>query len=271
MTAAASGPGWIPRPRPRPGAQMRLFCFPFAGGGASAFRTWQGALPSEIEVCGVQLPGRESRFREPAVASIRELARGAAAGLRPYLDKPFAFFGHSLGALVCFELARLLRRGEGLLPLQMFVSACRAPQRPDPHPHLHGLSQDAFVREVRDRYDAIPGPVVENAELLQLVMPTVRADFEAFETYRYADDAPLETPITCFGGAEDRYATPQELGDWRAQTSGPFRLRLYAGGHFFLQGAERAVLEELAAELKARLVTQDAVAGSGRNQEARET
>jgi medium-chain acyl-[acyl-carrier-protein] hydrolase len=259
------------RPRPKPGAQVRLFCFPFAGGGASAFRTWQANLPPEIEACAVQFPGRENRFREPALTRIRELAAGAAEGLLPYCDMPFAFFGHSLGGMVSFELARLLRRRNEPLPVQMFVSACRAPHLPDPHPPLHGLSQGDFIREVRDRYDSIPAAVVESAELLQLVMPTVRADFEAFETYRYADEAALPLPITCFGGVDDRYATPQELEAWQAQTRGSFRLRLYPGGHFFLQGAERAVLEELAADLKERLAPRGAMAGSGRNQEARET
>jgi medium-chain acyl-[acyl-carrier-protein] hydrolase len=151
----------------------------------------------------------------------------------------------------------------------LFVSACRAPQRPDPHPPLHGLPLGDFIREVGDRYDAIPAAVAENEELLQLVMPAVKADFEAFETYRYTEDAPLECPIACLGGTHDRYATPEELQDWQSQTRRVFQLRLHPGGHFFLQTAERAVLDELARELTGR---QDAAAahGNGRIKETSE-
>jgi medium-chain acyl-[acyl-carrier-protein] hydrolase len=260
------GPVSILRPRPKPDALVRLFCFPYAGAGASAYRAWQAALPPEIDVCAVQPPGRENRFREPAATSLPELVADAGRALPPLLDKPFAFFGHSLGALVAFELARLLRRREGLLPIQLFVSACRAPQRPDPHPPLHGLPLGDFIREVGDRYDAIPAAVAENEELLQLVMPAVKADFEAFETYRYTEDAPLDCPIAALGGTHDHYATQEEIEDWRSQTRGAFRLRLHSGGHFFLQGAERAVLGDLTSELTGRL---GAIAGrgSGRNKE----
>jgi medium-chain acyl-[acyl-carrier-protein] hydrolase len=267
VIASAGGTSWILRPRPRPAAQVRLFCFPYAGVGASAYRAWQAALPPEIEACGVQPPGRENRFREPLVPAISGLAAAAADGLQPHLDKPFAFFGHSLGALVSFEVARLLRRRGVRSPLHLFVSACRAPQLPDPHPPLHGLPAVDFVREVRDRYDAIPAAVADNEEMLQLVMPVVRADFEAFETYLYSADTPLDCPISCFGGTQDRFANPEELKGWQRQTNREFRLRLHPGGHFFLQSAESEVLEELAAEL----AVSAGAHGSGRNQETSKT
>jgi medium-chain acyl-[acyl-carrier-protein] hydrolase len=213
------------------------------------FRAWQQALPAEIECCAVQPPGREGRLAEPAYRRVSELAEAAAAGLLPHLDKPFAFFGHSLGALVCFEVARLLRREQGLLPAHLFVSACRAPQRPDPHPALHALPDARFLEEVQLRYDAIPAEVVGHAELLELLLPALKADFEAFETYQYVGGAPLDCPVSCFGGVDDRFATREELADWREQTESFFRLKLYPGGHFYLQAVEAELLAELAADL----------------------
>lgn len=247
--APRGAPSWIVRLRPRPNARLRLFCFPYAGSGASVFRGWGQALPPEIECCPVQPPGREGRLGEAPYRRVSELAEAAAAGLQPHLDKPFAFFGHSLGALVCFELARRLRREQGLLPLHLFVSACRAPQRPDPHPALHALPDARFIEAVRERYDAIPAEVVGHAELLELLLPTLKADFEAFETYRHASDAPLDCPVSCFGGVDDRFATRDELSDWREQTESFFRIKLFPGGHFYLQAFEAELLAELTADL----------------------
>ena len=247
--ARRGGSPWILRPRARPEARLRLFCFPYAGSGASVFRAWPQALPPEIECCLVQPPGRESRLAEAAHRRIPELVEAAATGLLPHLDGPFAFFGHSLGALVCFELARRLRSSHGLTPAHLIVSACRAPQRPDPHPALHGLPDARFLEEVQRRYDAIPAEVVGHAELLELLLPTLKADFEAFESYRHASDAPLDCPVSCFGGEQDRFATAEELADWRQQTDSFFRLKLFAGGHFYLQAAEAELLSELAADL----------------------
>jgi surfactin synthase thioesterase subunit len=249
VAATRSKPSWILRPRPRPEARLRLFCFPYAGSGAAVFRTWPQALPPEIECCAVQPPGREGRLSEPACRSVTELVEQAAQGLVRHLDKPFALFGHSLGALACFELARRLRREHGLAPAHLFVSACRAPQRPDPHPALHGLPDPRFLEEVQRRYDAIPAEVAGHAELLELLLPTLKADFEAFETYRYASGAPLDCPVTCFGGEADPYATREELADWREQTESFFRMKLYPGGHFYLQAVEAELLSELAADL----------------------
>jgi surfactin synthase thioesterase subunit len=246
-------PSWILRPRPRPDARLRLFCFPYAGSGASVFRGWQQALPPEIECCAVQPPGREGRLAEAPHQRLGDLVEAAEVGLLPHLDRPFAFFGHSLGALACFELARRLRRRHAPQPLHLLVSACRAPQRPDPHPALHGLPDARFVEEVRRRYDAIPSEVAGHAELLELLLPTLKADFEAFETYSHTSEPPLDCPISCFGGSEDRFATREELADWREQTESFFRMKLFAGGHFYLQAFESELLAELTADLSADL------------------
>src|SRR5438552_2333015 len=152
---------WVLRPRPDPRARLRLFCFPYAGGGASQFRTWAEGLPPEVELCPVQLPGREGRLRETPFTRIAPLVAALVTALRGYLDTPYAFFGHSLGALVGFELARALRRTGGPGPRGLLVSAYRAPDLPDPDPPLHLLSSPAFWDELR-RLNGTPPEVLAN-------------------------------------------------------------------------------------------------------------
>jgi medium-chain acyl-[acyl-carrier-protein] hydrolase len=244
---------WIVRPRARPSPRIRLFCFPYAGGGASAFRTWPEAFPPEIEICAVQPPGRERRLAERPYSRLSELVPAVAQALRPHLDVPFALFGHSMGAFVCFELTRHLREHDALAPVALFVSACRAPQRPDPHPPLYRLPDADFIAEVGRRYDGIPREVLDNAELLELLLPVMRADFELVDTYAYERDRPLDCPIHCFGGRQDRETTLEELEAWREQTTASFGLKVFPGDHFFLQSAQPSVLQAMSEELVAWL------------------
>lgn len=213
------------------------------------YRTWPEGLPSDVEVCAVRLPGREARFSERPFDRAEALVAGAADALTPLFDAPFAFFGHSMGALIAFELARELRRRGGPQPVRLVVSGARAPHRPNPDPPLRHLSDREFLEEVRLRYDGIPGAVLANQELVDLLMPCLRADFTLVETYSYTDEAPLELPISCFGGKGDTRVSADDLEAWKAQTAGRFALRLFEGDHFFLQSAEgevhRAVGEEL--------------------------
>src|SRR5690606_30530844 len=148
-------PRWVSRPAPRDGARLRLFCFPSAGGGASQYRLWAQSLPMDVELCPVLLPGREARMREAPARRLAPLAEALADGLSPLFDIPFAFFGHSMGALLAFELARQLRRRGGPQPAHLFVSGRRAPQLPDPDGTLHTLGDAAFVREVLPRHHGI--------------------------------------------------------------------------------------------------------------------
>jgi medium-chain acyl-[acyl-carrier-protein] hydrolase len=243
---------WIARPRPAGGAVLRLFCFPYAGGTSVAYRGWSARLPPSIDVCPVQLPGRGARFRERAFDRLPDLLAAAMEGLRPHPDRPFAFFGHSMGALVAFELARDLRRRGGPMPIALFVSAHEAPHRPSPLPPVTHLSDDELVAEMRRRYDGIPEEVLAEPELLELLLPILRADVSVLESYEHVREAPLPCAVSCFSGSDDRHLTDDDLDGWREHTSEPFRLRVLPGGHFFIneeQSGEK-VLAAIAEDLR---------------------
>ncbi|HEY7171226.1 MAG TPA: thioesterase domain-containing protein [Vicinamibacterales bacterium] len=239
------------RPRPNQAAALRLFCFPYAGMGASVFRSWTTEFPSNVELCFVQPPGRESRWSEQACVSIQDLAPAAAEALTPYLTLPFAFFGHSLGALTSFEVARVLRRRNLPQPRHLFVSAHRAPHLPNPHPPLRHLGDQQFVAEIAAQYNGIPQAVLENPDLIELMLPCLRADFTAFETYRHEAEPPLSCPITAFGGRSDPRVGEAEVAAWREHTSGAFECAQFAGDHFFLQSSRDALLTVVRREIAA--------------------
>jgi medium-chain acyl-[acyl-carrier-protein] hydrolase len=233
---------WIVCPEPNPRAERRLLCFPYAGKGASLFRTWPAALPGILEVIAIQLPGREGRLREPPISDMHTLIERLLPAVAPFLDRPYAVFGHSLGALVGFELARALRRAGLPLPSSLLVSARRAPQLPEERPPIAGLPVPEFLQAIRRRYDGIPAAVLEHPDLLALLVPALRADVAMLEAYRYAAEPPLGCPITALAGSRDREAPAPEVGAWRAQTCGEFQLQLLPGDHFFLQTAQAALL-----------------------------
>lgn len=214
--------------------RQRLFCLPYAGAGSAAFHGWSQILPRTLQVCPVLLPGREARLTEPAIADIGRLSQVLADALAPHFDLPFALFGHSVGALVAFELARELRRRGAPQPLHLFASAFRAPTRPNVNPVLHALPEPALISALHG-YGGVPAGVLDNRELLDLVLPTVRADFALHETYVYRPEAPLDIPLTVFGGARDSKVHPEHLDGWQQQTCARFRQEMYDGDHFFLK------------------------------------
>ena len=233
---------WIVRPRPSPAARLRIYCFPYAGGGASAFRTWPDDLPPEVEVCAVQLPGRESRFREAAFSDLRATAAAASEVLSPTLAEPFALFGHSLGSWLAFEFARSLA-AMGRVPAHLFVSGRRGPRLPERFPPLHTLPDQEFVEGINSRYGGMAPEVLQNRELLKLLLPSLRADVRAVETYTYVPAPKLECPISVFGGASDAFSNHDELEGWRVETSGPTSLDILPGGHFFIQTQQARLLD----------------------------
>ena len=236
-----------------PKTRLRLFCFPYAGGGTSIFRDWPVALPQAVEVCPIQLPGRESRWSEPPFTRLASLIETLANVLHPLLNLPFAFFGHSMGALISFELARQLRRETGECPVHLFVSAARAPQLPDPDPPIHQLSDSAFVEELL-RFHGIPEEVHRNAELMQLVLPTLRADIALCETYVHSIEEPLSCPISAYLGKHDTKVVLEDIGGWSVQTQRVFNFSLFPGDHFFLFSARKSLLRVLSAELSGILM-----------------
>lgn len=224
---------WLACPKPNPGAAVRLFCFPYSGAAASIYYPWAEMLPPSIEVCPVQLPGHGTRLREPLATRLTPQVEALAAGLAPACDRPFAFFGHSMGALLSFELARHLRRQGKPGPIHLFVSGHGAPHLPDRNPPLHQLPDDQFVAKLRE-LNGTPEEVLRHAELLQLLTPILRADFAVCETYVYQPEPPLDCPISAYGGLGDGYVNREELAAWQEQTTGRFSLRMFPGDHFYL-------------------------------------
>lgn len=249
MTVASTFNTWVTRPKPNPHAKLRLFCFPYGGGGARTFFRWPDNLSPFIEVCPIELPGRGDRLLEPPFTRLEPLLQELSDILLPYLDRPFTFFGHSMGGLVSFELTRLLRREHGLMPLHLFVSGRRAPQLPDPDLPIHTLPESEFLQELR-LYNGTPESVLENAELMKLFLPVLRADFAVIETYVYKPEPPLSCPITAFGGLEDRKVSFDALEAWRKQTSATFCHKMFPGDHFFLHSACSNLLKSLSRELE---------------------
>lgn len=238
---------WFSFRRRNPNARLRLFCFPYAGGGALIYRNWAENLPPMVELMPVELPGRGGQMMEPAFTHLPQLIESLAHALEPYLNMPFALFGHSMGAVISFELARFLRREHKRMPLHLFISGRRAPAVPETDPPVYQLPEDQFLEELQ-RLNGTPAEVLENTELIKLLIPLLRADFELIQTYAYTADSPLDCGITAFGGLEDNEAVREDMEPWRDETTSDFRIHMLPGDHFFLRGAEGLLI---------RLLTQD--------------
>jgi medium-chain acyl-[acyl-carrier-protein] hydrolase len=240
---------WIQYQLPKSATRLRLFCFPYAGGSAAIFRLWSELLPPQIEVWPVQLPGRERRLSEKPFERLDALVAALVEVLRPYLNEPYAFFGHSMGALISFELTRALRKtGFTAGPTRLCVSAHRAPQLPNLLPIVYNLPDQQFIEELQ-RLKGTPKEVLQHPELLELLLPMVRADFAVCETYTYARQAPLTCPISAYGGLNDEEIPRASIAAWREQTRGPFNLSFFDGGHFFIKEQQAALLRTLARDL----------------------
>jgi medium-chain acyl-[acyl-carrier-protein] hydrolase len=239
---------WLAYHKSNARAAVRLFCFPYAGSGALIYRSWPNELPKQVEVCPMQLPGRGGRIMEPCYTNLSQLVEDAMHVLLPYLDMPFAFFGHSMGALVSFELARRLRARHGLEPIHLFASGRMAPQLPPREPPSYNLPEPEFIEKLRT-LNGTPREVLEHPELMQLVAPIVRADFEAIQTYVYTPDAPFNFPLTVFGGLQDFEITREDLEGWREHAGASFKLRMLPGDHFFLHSSQQLLIRTLTQEL----------------------
>jgi medium-chain acyl-[acyl-carrier-protein] hydrolase len=245
---------WFTCLKPDKNAALRLFCFPYAGGGALIYRTWPPSLPEGVEVYAAQLPGRGTRLRENAYTKLSSLVDAVATELTRYLDKPFAFFGHSMGALIGFELAHKLRIDLGVEPVHLFISGTWAPQSRETNRRTYNLPDDELIEELR-RLNGTPKELLEHPELVQLMLPVLRADFEVCQTHIYPPRRPLTCPITVFGGLQDNEVTSQRLEGWREHTAGPFSLEMLSGDHFFLHASEKTLLRRVSQELTSSLLS----------------
>ncbi len=229
-------------------SRVRVFCFPYAGGGASCFKSWVKSFPASIEVRCAQLRGRESRIREAPVASIADIVEEAAMAMRGLEEKPFVLFGHSMGSLICFELARYLKRNGRPEPLCLFLSGRKAPQIPNTDtPPSYNLPHPEFLEELK-KLKGTPPELLENAEIMEILLPVLRADFQACQTYEYCTGDSFDYPITIFGGIDDEIS-PEQLQEWQLHTTGDFQMHLFEGGHFFIRAQEQHVLTLIAQRL----------------------
>jgi surfactin synthase thioesterase subunit len=258
MTRASAVPlaRWFAAP-PRPRTLAMLFCLPYAGAGTSAFQGWAAALGPDVDVQPVVLPGRQARIAEPPGIDVAALASALAARA----DRPYAIYGHSLGARLGFEAVRELRRRGGPLPLRLYVGGCRPPEMagpPDPYAGLSRLGEEELVARLAG-LGGMPEALLAEPELLDLVLPAVRADFAWLDGYRYRPEPPLPVPIVAFAGDADPVATPLDMRGWARHTSAGFSLRTEPGDHFFLHPRR----EPLAAAVRADLLAAVARARAG--------
>lgn len=213
---------------------LRLFCFPHVGAGASAFNAWKPAwIPDNIELWTVRLPGREQRLSETPFRRMGPLVEALYEEIVPQLSGPYAFYGHSLGAVVAFEMARRIQRQGGQGPVRLLVSAHTAPQLGLCRPVLYNLPDKEFVNALR-RFAGTPDEALNNEDLMSIMMGALRADFEVDETYNYEEGQPLNCPISAFGGIDDRDVSQAHLEAWKMNTSQRFTLQMMEGDHFFI-------------------------------------
>jgi acyl transferase domain-containing protein/surfactin synthase thioesterase subunit len=243
------------RPMPSESAGMRLFCFPYAGGGASVYSSWLERLPPDVELCLVQLPGRENRIEDPPFFDMESLIVALGDELKPLLDRPFAFFGHSLGALISFELASWLGSRNEPSPVHLFVSGYGDPRQPlaIPGMDLVETNDEASLISLLQDFKGTPPEVLGHRDLLRQVLPAVRADFAIASKYRFAPREPLTCDITAFGGDADDLVPVGQFSGWKDLTRGTFKLRIMPGDHFFLRSNRAQLIAMLVDSLRMAL------------------
>lgn len=238
---SAGKSNWFSVPKPVTKPTLRLFCFSYAGGNASTYRDWHKQLPEDIEVCSIQLPGRGTRFKEAAYTDLDALLTDLAKQIEPLTDIPYALFGHSMGAQVAFELVRKFQEKNVHLPSCLIVSGRRAPQLKKQVKPIYTLPENEFREEIR-RLNGTPTEALNNPELMDIVSPILRADFQLIETWEYQPSEPLDVPLLALGGIKDSQVSLDDLEDWKNVTNGPFCLELFSGDHFFINQATESLL-----------------------------
>ena len=232
---------WFCLPNPIENPRYRVFCIPYAGGNAQAFHKWGTQFPRD-EIFSLQLPGRAFRIREPCIRDCSELVFQILEEMAPYLDIPFVLYGHSMGGLLAFELARGLRRMGGPTPSGLFVSGRRAPQTTGDNLVPFDSPDDDFWNAVGTLYGT-PKALLESADLKKMLLPTFRADFELLSKWSYKAEEPLSIPIWAIGGTHDPGIPPEAIVAWKEQTTSRFEYRMIEGGHMFLQQKEAELLD----------------------------
>lgn len=248
MPVMNSADRWLERYAGHGVARLRMFCFPHAGGSARNYRGWAERLGPGVEICAVQLPGRERRLSEPGLRRVDHAVDSLLPVLRPHLDLPFVLFGHSMGSLLAYETARGLAANGRASPLALFVSGRRAPHLPSRRRNLHDLPRDELLTEIQ-ALNGTPPEVFAHQDLVDLMLPTLRSDLELVETYAQLPGSPLSCPVIAMSGERDVDVTPEDLAGWQAVTSGQFKTLLFDGHHFYLNDPQTGFMDALRREL----------------------
>jgi surfactin synthase thioesterase subunit len=235
---------WFNIKKPAPNASMRLFCFPYAGGSAQIFQDWCESLPSDIEVIGIQYPGRGSRFVDPLIGSTAEMVAALIPNIMPVLDKPFVFFGHSNGALVSFELARALQKQGVRQQMHHFLSAKRAIHLPYIKRIMCNLPDDEFIVEL-ENLGGTPTEILAQKELMELFLPILRSDFSLSETFNYEHGEKLQCAATLMYGEQDEDIPEADVMSWQDLIVPEVDSKQFSGGHFFVNSQKDEVLTYL--------------------------
>ncbi len=246
---ALPGDAWIQRFHPAPQSRIRLVCFPHAGGSASFYSPMSASLSPGVEVLAVQYPGRQDRRADKPIGNIPELADRIFEVLQLHVDRPLAFFGHSMGAVVAFEVARRLEQKANTAPVVLFASSWRAPSK-HRHEAVHLRDDEGLVVELKS-LNGTDVKLLDDEELLRMILPAVRSDFKALETYTFSPGPMLSCPISVFIGEADPKTTVDEARAWRQHGKGGFHIRIFPGGHFYLIAHQAAVIKEISRGLEA--------------------
>lgn len=220
-----------------------MICFPFAGGGASAYINWTNKIDKSVSLCPVQLPGREELFAEPAFTSMKEAVAALMIPIAALAEeKSIILFGHSMGARIAYEVAKALQK-KGVYVKYLFVSGSPTPDVPEALP-IYNLDDEEFVEGLK-RFDGTPKEILENREILSVFLPMLRADFTLIDTYCESEVTVLKCPIMSFGGDSDNDAKPEEVREWGKYTNTRFDYKIYPGGHFFIKEHEDNLLRTI--------------------------
>ena len=239
---------WLVRPRPNPRADLRIICFPYAGGSASTYISWADWLPENVELIAVQLPGRASRMFEPAYSDIDALIRELVDIIPNIISRPYVLFGHSLGSRIAFELMSQCKDAGLKLPQHFIASGCRGPHIPPQEGPTYHLPDEEFIAKLSE-LNGTPREVLENVELMELYLPLLRADFKLADTYQYSSDTVFDCPISVFGGKDDD-VTRDDLQSWESFFSHEADVRIIPGDHFFIESEKQLIANEVNIILK---------------------
>lgn len=243
LIAPNDGSNWLVKTHKNSFAPLQLICFSYAGGGASIYSDWGIHLKDCAEVMAVQLPGRENRFSEKLICDIDEVVNQVSLHIHRVVDRPFLLFGHSLGALIAYEVALSLSNQYNRHPKQLIVSGKQSLDSQPRRKKIYDLPEAGFIEELR-KYNGTSELVLQNEELRSLILPILRADITMFDCYRAVPKPRLDCPVTAFGGTDDPYVFPEDLQGWKDTTNSSFNCHLFSGDHFFISGEHRQSIFE---------------------------